>query len=66
MSVLFEVGQILEVYNNTCGHHFEIGEKVRVLGINNDGSIDSCEKLDGTDHWYVDEDDVRHIQGELQ
>ena len=62
----YEVGQILEVYNNTCGHNFEIGEKVRVRTLDKDGNVDSCEHLDCHDFWYLDDDDVRHIQGELQ
>lgn len=64
--IKYEVGDIVEVIDNVTGHYFEIGDKVRVRSIFNDGTIDSCEHLDKSDHWYVDNEEVRHIQGELQ
>lgn len=64
--IKFEVGQILEVYDNTCDHMFDIGEKVRVRALNEDGDIDSCEHLDGSDYWFVDSFDVRHIDGDVK
>lgn len=62
--VNFEVGQIVEVYNNTCGHCFEIGELLRVKRLDPYGELERCEHLDGRDYWYVGADDVRHVEGE--
>lgn len=66
MDIVFEVGQIVEVFDNTCGHFFEIGEKVRVRTVEPDGAVDSCEHLDRRDHWFLDNDDIRHLQGDFK
>lgn len=60
----FEVGQIVEVYNNTCCHEFCIGELVRVKNIDINGEVSVCEHLDGRDWWWADSEDVRHVEGE--
>ena len=39
------VGEVVEVYRNTCGHKFRIGEKVRVKHVS--GSSARAEHLDG-------------------
>ena len=43
----FQKGKIVEITGNSNMHHFEIGEKVRVVG----GM--QCEDLDGRDYWFV-------------
>ena len=53
------VGEVVEVYRNTCGHAFNIGEKVRffITAAGNWGG----KKLDGSDWWAVG-GDIRPIQ----
>lgn len=64
--VKYEVGDIVEVVSKLHGHCFRIGDKVRVRTLLCNGTIDSCEYLDKSDHWYVDDEEVRHVQGEIQ
>lgn len=59
----YEVGQVVEVRDNTCGHWFEIGEKVRIRSLDKDGEVESAEHLDCSDHWYLDEDDIKPLEG---
>ena len=64
--IKFEVGDIVEVIAELYGHEFTIGEKVRVRTLCADGTIDSCEYLDKRDQWFLDDEEVRHVKGELQ
>lgn len=59
--VKYEVGQLFEVFDNTCGHEFEIGEIVRLKTLDKYGYIESCQDLNGYDYWFVDSDDVRPV-----
>lgn len=59
--VKYEVGQLFEVFDNTCRHWFEIGEIVRLKTLDEDGDIESCQDLNGYDFWFVDSDDVRPV-----
>lgn len=64
--IKYEVGDIVEVIDRITGHEFDIGEKIRVRSLLNDGTINSCEYLDKSDYWFLDNEEVRHVQGELQ
>ena len=54
----FKIGQKVKVTANKFGHHFEIGQIVRVIKLTNGGLLDECESLDGKESWYVDNDEV--------
>jgi hypothetical protein len=64
--VKYEVGQIVEIRDNTCGHCFEIGEHVRIKSLDEDSEVETAEHLDGSDFWYLDADDFATIKGVLQ
>ena len=62
----YAVNQIVKIRDNTCGHSFEIGDKVRIKSIDFDGSVTSAEYLDCSDFWCLDEDDIEPFLGVLQ
>lgn len=61
----FFVGDIVEVVDNTSDHMFLIGEKVRITYVYGEGELSKsggcaykAEHLDGSDFWWMHEDDV--------
>jgi hypothetical protein len=62
----YELGQIVEVVDNTCGHSFYIGQKVIIKKFDDDNKVEAAWNLDKTDFWYLDEDDIAPWKGELQ
>lgn len=56
-----KVGQEVRVVANTTGHEFEIGEIVKIASLLPNGEIEMAEKLDGSDYWYLDEEDIEPI-----
>lgn len=53
------IGEVVEVYRNTVGHVFEIGQKVRAVEVK-DGRV-KAESLNSQGHWWVG-GDIRPIQ----
>ena len=53
-----KVGEVVEVFQNTTCHDFSIGEKVRVIEVESNGSYTqiAAKCLDGSDYWYVNHD----------
>lgn len=54
------VGEVVEIYRNMTGHRFRIGEKVRIVKLEDDGGI-KAESLNGSGVWWV-ATDIRPIQ----
>jgi len=61
MKVVYELGEVVEIRDNTCGHGFYYGEHVRIKSLDGD-YVETAEYLDGNDFWYLDEDDIQKIE----
>lgn len=62
MKAVYEVGEIVQVSANTCGHCFVNGEPVRIRTLDEGGDVESAEHLDGRDFWYIDDEDICKIE----
>ncbi|AKQ08484.1 hypothetical protein PQE66_gp169 [Bacillus phage PBC2] len=63
MKPVYEIGEIVKIIDDKNGHLFEIGQRVRIRKLNEDGSVDSAESLeDSQDYWYLNEDDIEKIE----
>ena len=60
----FRIGQKVKVTANKSGHYFEAGQIVRIIHLDEDGSLDECESLDGKESWYMDNDEVEEAEKE--
>lgn len=60
---MYKVGQKVRVISyEKSAHYFEIGEIVIVSALDVDGTILSAEKVDGSDYWMIDEEEVEPIE----
>lgn len=59
----FKIGDICEVCEVINGHKFEIGEHVRIVDIYPEEEDYAAEKLDGSDYWYVDDEEIELVEG---
>ena len=59
----YEVGDIAVITRELNGHRFEIGDKVRVRSLNDDGTVYTVEYLDKRDWWAVSEGEMRRLGG---
>mgnify|MGYP001029156215 CR=1 FL=1 len=57
----FKEGDIVKVVANTTAHEFRIGEHVRITVTDEDLGEYTAEHLDGSDFWYLDEEEVESI-----
>jgi hypothetical protein len=57
----YKIGEIVIIMKNKTDHEFEIGEKVKISSIGEDGDIFTAEKLDGCEEWCISEDEVTRI-----
>ncbi|UUV45975.1 hypothetical protein [Bacillus phage vB_BanS-Thrax3] len=62
MQPQYEIGEIVEIIDDSNGHLFEIGEHVRIRTLHFHGGVASAESLDGTVFWFLDEDDIKKIE----
>lgn len=60
----FEVGEVVEIISNDITlHGFEIGERVVVRTLGNEGEIESAHALnDKTYYWYIEEEEVKKVE----
>ncbi len=58
MKSKFKKGDVVEIIGNCCrSHEFKIGENVRIVQVLED--YYKAEYLDGSDFWYVLEEDIK-------
>ncbi len=58
----YKVGDIVEITNNTCGHRYNIGDKVRIIDINDyddDAFYDGEEDKEHHIRWLFNDDDCK-------
>ena len=59
----YKVGQVVRIVANTNDHGFKIGEKVLITRTFM-GEADRADKLDGSDYWFIGNDDIEEIKEE--
>jgi uncharacterized protein YodC (DUF2158 family) len=54
----FQVGDLVKVTDKLHGHKFRIGETVRVTQLDSNGELYKAENLDGSDYWFIADEEV--------
>lgn len=56
----YEVGDVVEIIDNSCEHGFETGQHVRLCSCDSDGAW-AAKDLEGSAFWYIEEDEFKPV-----